>query len=155
MPHLLGEASTPRAIFFLMGRTAELLTLGLGGVDGAHTTVAAHRLTLGAGLALGWLGGVISAGLVSDHVCGGQGVTEPKRVMSMCCARLGNWPPCCGSVRGRRRSALLLLLGRFGPFVMGTGELAFTSYVSPSDFQNILATCTRWARMRCCIGPRS
>ncbi len=139
MPHLLGEASTPRAIFFwLMGRTAELLTLGLLALM-AHTRLSRRTaLTLGGSLAVGliWWGSYGLEWFPTTFVPG-QGVTEFKaRYEYVLC--LGNWAVAALLwQRARQGDGAPYYLLAASAFVMGTGELAFTSYVSPSDFQNI------------------
>lgn len=140
MPPLLGPTGTPRAIFFwLMGRSVEALILAL--------------------LALGWLSGLsraaslllgllLSAGLLAWGSTGmqgfpltfvqGQGVT-PFKVgyeWALCLFNLGIalllWR------RWRRHGATRDLLLACSAWVIGIGELSFSTYVRPSDLQNIV-----------------
>lgn len=139
MPPLLGEANTPRAIFFwLMGRSVEVLLLALIAVG------RVPRLSRGGALLLGLL---IALALVAWGSWGlewfpatfepGQGVTDFKAgyELVLCAANLlvawRLWR------RGRASGQASLLLLATSAWVMGIGALAFTSYQQPSDLQNI------------------
>ncbi len=139
MPALLGEASTPRAIFFwLMGRTAELSTLGLLAL--LHRPKVSRAQALGVGVVASvfviWFGSYAIDAFPVTFIKG-VGVTAFKANYEyVLCA--GNWVVAALLYRRARagRYPHYYLLAT-SAFVMGTGELAFTSYVSPSDFQNI------------------
>ncbi|MDE2593471.1 MAG: response regulator [Burkholderiales bacterium] len=139
MPALLGEASTPRAIFFwLMGRTAEVSTLGLLAL--LHRPAVSRAQALGVGLVASafviWFGSY-AIDVFPVTFIQGHGVTAFKADYEyVLCA--GNWAVAALLYRRARsgRYPHYYLLAT-SAFVMGTGELAFTSYVSPSDFQNI------------------
>ena len=139
MPPFFGAASTLRAIYFwLMGRSVEIATLG------ALALGLSPRLSR-----FGWLlvGLIVSAYVVwfgSVHIdffpvtyVKGAGVTPFKAgfedalcVLNIALAFL-LW----------RRANSLQYSGYYclaiSCLVMGVGELMFTSYVAPSDFQNI------------------
>jgi len=139
MPHLMGEASTPRAIFFwLMGRTAELLTLGLVALMAQFHLSRRLALSLGGVVALGaiWWGSYRIDAFPTTFVPG-QGVTAFKANYEYVLC-VGNWAVAALLLqRARQGHGANYYLLAASAFVMGTGELAFTSYVSPSDFQNI------------------
>ena len=139
MPPLLAPSSTPRAIFFwLMGRTFEVATMWLLAIN--WVPKLSRTLSLLLGLATSWL--LVWFG--SYHLDAfpltfieGQGVTPFKTFYeySLCllylvCAVM-LWQRATRS--GQARYYLLAL----SSVVMGVGEISFTAYVSPSDFQNI------------------
>ncbi|MDE1998174.1 MAG: response regulator, partial [Burkholderiales bacterium] len=139
MPDLLGHASTPRAIFFwLIGRSAEALTLGLVAVWARPKVSRGTILSSGLALALGviWFG---SYGL--DHFpitfIPGEGVTAFKARYEYGLSLTNTTIALLLLYRARRDHLLHYYLLATSAFVMGVGELAFTSYLSPSDFQNI------------------
>ncbi|WP_284617668.1 MASE3 domain-containing protein [Aquabacterium humicola] len=137
MPPLLGPASTPRAIFFwLMGRSAEVATLA----------------ALGFGLRLprrpALVGGIaVAAALVAwgswtplafpTTFVPGQGVTPFKAgyEVALCAANLAVAVLLWRRARAGGRPQYYLLAT--SAFVVGIGELAFTAYLEPSDFENI------------------
>ena len=139
MPDFLLPASTPRAIFFwLMGRSFEALTLLLVGLNWNLRIPKAGWLVLSICLIgpLYWLG---SWGIDYFPVTfiPGKGVTEFKAtyeyglcLVNMVIAYLF-WNK-AASTRTQRDYLLAL-----SAFVMGIGEIMFTTYVAPSDFQNI------------------
>ena len=139
MPEFLGKTSTGRAIFFwLMGRTAEVLVLAWIAWGVATRTTRSQAVAIGAGIGavLVWFG---SARLDVFPVAfvEGRGVT-PFKVhyeLALCAANLlvaaALW------VKARREGAPRYRIMAASAFVIGVGELAFTSYVAPSDFLNI------------------
>ena len=139
MPALLAQSSTPRAIFYwLMGRTFEVATMAL--VALAWVPPWSRRFWLGMGLLVSgvliWFGSYHIDAFPVTFV-DGQGVTEFKAsyeyvlcVLNVAVAML-LWRQ--AGRTGQSRFYLLAL----SSFVMGIGEIAFTAYVAPSDFQNI------------------
>ena len=139
MPAFLGPSGTPRAIFFwLMGRSVEVVTLGLLALGWQP------RLSRNASLAAG---GCLSALLVwvgSYHLdwfpntfVGGAGVTPFKAgyeyalfALNLGVAGLLIW-------RSRAGDPARCYLLALSCFLIGLGELAFTTYRAPSDFENI------------------
>ncbi len=139
MPPLLVDSSTSRAIFFwLLGRSVELLTVLL----------LAARMRLPGGrtlwLALGLISvlaallfGSFGLPLFPETFVPGQGVTRFKS--------LTEYLLCAGNVlvaawlfaQYRRTQDPRTLHFALASFVMGVGELAFSSYVTPSDFLNV------------------
>lgn len=140
MPSLFADGSTDLAIFYwLAGRSFEAFSLLL--------VAAGARLP---GSSLGWfgaalllLGGLLLTGayglhLLPDTFVAGQGVTVFKtRFEYVLCAAnllLAIWL----FVRYQRESNLRFLWLGLASFVMGIGELAFASYVAPSDAINLV-----------------
>ncbi|MGE5452103.1 MAG: MASE3 domain-containing protein [Acidobacteriota bacterium] len=139
MPALLGESSTPRAIFFwLMGRTAEALTLGL------LALLSRPRVSRGAALGTGlvasvglvWFGSYAIDAFPATFVKG-QGVTAFKAAYEYVLCAINLSVAVLLYRRAKEGPHVHYYLLATSAFVMGVGELAFTSYVSPSDFQNI------------------
>jgi len=139
MPALLAESSTPRAIFFwLMGRSFEVATMALVAVNWAPPL--SRKFWLGMGLlasgVLVWFGSYHIDAFPVTFVKG-QGVTEFKAHYEyvLCFLNVAVafllWRRAEHS--GQSRYYLLAL----SSFVMGVGEIAFTAYITPSDFQNI------------------
>ena len=139
MPALLAESSTPRAIFFwLMGRSFEVATMALVAVNWAPPL--SRKFWLGMGLVasgvLVWFGSYHIDAFPITFV-NGQGVTEFKAHYEyvLCFLNVAVafllWRRAEHS--GQSRYYLLAL----SSFVMGVGEISFTAYVTPSDFQNI------------------
>ncbi len=139
MPDFLAPASTPRAIFFwLMGRTFEILTLALVAVGWIPPFKRLTSLVLGLALAalLVWVGSY-RLDLFPATFVAGSGVTPFKAgyEYALCAANLAVaalfwW-------RARRSGLSRHYLLALSAFVIGVGEIMFTSYVTPSDFQNI------------------
>jgi diguanylate cyclase (GGDEF)-like protein/PAS domain S-box-containing protein len=139
MPPLLTESSTPRAIFFwLMGRSFEVVTMLL--VALSWRPPMSRQFWLGTGLIISalliWIGSYQIEYFPLTFV-DGRGVTGFKSyyeyvlcILNVSVAYLF-WRQAERS--GRRRYYLMAL----SSFIMGIGEIAFTSYVTPSDFQNI------------------
>jgi len=139
MPSLLVPASTARAIFFwLMGRSLEVTTLAL--VALRVPTRASRGAALAAGaasiVAITWFGS-FAIDVFPITFVRGIGVTDFKADFEylLCAANV-----CVAALLWRRarihHEAPYYLLA-VSSFVMGVGELTFTRYVSPSDFQNI------------------
>ena len=139
MPALLAESSTPRAIFFwLMGRTFEVVTMLLVALAWVPPLSRGFWLSIGlitSGVLI-WFGSYNIDAFPLTFVTG-KGVTPFKAIYEyvLCTANLLVailfWQQ--AQRTGETRHYLLSL----SSFVMGIGELAFTSYVAPSDFQNI------------------
>jgi signal transduction histidine kinase len=136
---LLAPSSSERAIFFwLMGRTFEVLTLGLVAMRWVSP------LSRGASLATGILA---SAGIIwfgtyhldvfPETFVKGQGVTAFKAVYEFVLCVLNVLVAALLWRRAESTSEPQYYLLALSSFVMGVGEIMFTSYVSPSDFQNI------------------
>jgi len=139
MPAFITTASTPQAIYYwLTGRTAEVLTLAAIAFD------ALPRASRGKALAAGLLVALCLVVYGSSGLPGfpatfidGVGVTPFKADWEylLCAAQL------LLAVALRRRAVKThspeLTLLALGSFTMGLGELSFTAYVRPSDFQNI------------------
>jgi|GEM_PF-1837647 len=140
MPPLLGDASTPRAIFFwLMGRSFEALTLALIAFGRTPRLSRNASLLLGLGLA---------AALVAWGSWGlpwfpvtfvpGEGVTRFKigYEWALCLVNIGIAARLWLRARASGLSRYLLLA--CSAWVIGIGELSFSNYVRPSDLQNIV-----------------
>ncbi len=139
MPDLLGPTSTPRAVFFwLMGRTAEVLTLGavaLGGMPFLRRrTAIAAGLALAAGLVL--FGSYGLAAFPATFIPG-AGVTPFKAGYEATLCALNAAVALALYRRARVSGESRYLLMAASAWVIGVGELAFTSYVEPSDFLNL------------------
>jgi len=143
MPDLLAPSSTPRAIFFwLMGRTFEVITLGLVAVQWVPRWSRGFGLAVGllTSSALVWIGSYEMA-LFPVTFVKGQGVTAFKADYEyvLCLANmvvaLVFWRRAQHSAQhsAQPRDYVLAL----SSFVMGVGEIMFTAYVAPSDFQNV------------------
>jgi PAS domain S-box-containing protein len=139
MPEFLTESSTRRAIFFwLMGRTFEVATLGVIAFDRVPNISRSHALALGASTAAA----IVAAGSWAidkfpPTFVEGTGVTPFKANFeySLCIANL-----LIAAYLGRRavrEDAGQYTLLALSAFMVGIGELSFTSYSAPSDFQNI------------------
>lgn len=139
MPAMLGESSTERAIFFwLMGRSAETATLALVALGRVPTISRRAALAAGAGLSLLLLwGGTAGLGVFPRTFVAGSGVTPFKAVFELvlCAANLAIalllWR------RARQSGQSRLLLMATSAWVIGIGEISFTAYATPSDFQNV------------------
>ena len=139
MPAFLSQASTPRAIFFwLMGRSFEVVTLALIALrltprSSRGTSLAAGVLLAGATV---WFGSY-HLDLFPTTFVKGQGVAPFKAHYEyvLCAANLAVAVLMWRKARQSQTERDYLLATSC--FVMATGELAFTSYVAPSDFQNI------------------
>ena len=139
MPDFLMPASTTRAIFFwLMGRSFEAITLLLVGLNWNPRVPKLGWLLLSGSVIvpLYWFG---SWGIDCFPVTfiAGKGVTNFKAnyeylllIANLVIAYLF-WKKATKS--NLQRDYLLAL----SAFVIGIGEIMFTSYVTPSDFQNI------------------
>jgi PAS domain S-box-containing protein len=139
MPALLSEASTPRAIFFwLAGRSAEVLTLGALALTWRWRVSRAVALGVGVMVAgsLVWVGS-FALDLVPTTFVQGKGVTGFKAAYEyvLSAANLLVAGLLWRKARASGHAPYLLLAT--SAFVMSVGELSFTSYVRPSDFQNI------------------
>ncbi len=139
MPPFLTESSTPRAIFFwLMGRTFEVITMWLLAINWALPLSRRLSLLLGVFIStlLIWFGSYSIEAFPLTFI-NGQGVTSFKAYYeySLCLiyiiVAILLWQRASRS--GESRYYLLAV----SSFVMGVGEISFTAYVTPSDFQNI------------------
>jgi PAS domain S-box-containing protein len=138
MPQFITSSSTERAIFFwLAGRTVEVLTLGVIAWGGWRQLRRGPALAGAAVISLGLvaLGSYGLAWLPVTFVPG-QGVTAFKAGFEvvLCAANLIVAGLLLRADRaGRPRMRLLAM----SSVLTGIGELAFTNYVAPSDFQNL------------------
>lgn len=139
MAPFLGEASTPRAIFFwLMGRSAEVLTLGMIAWRLLPGLTRNSSLFLGllASLAIvAW--GSWALDWFPNTFVPGQGVTVFKTSYEWALCALNlliAWRLWQLARRGGRDEHVMLATSAF---VIGVGELSFTHYLHPSDFQNL------------------
>lgn len=139
MAPFLSESSTPRAIFFwLMGRTFEIATMMMLAVNWAPAWSRRSSLLLGLVVScmLVWFGSY-SLDIFPVTFIQGQGVTPFKAYYEylLCLLFISVaallWQRATSS--GQSRYYLLAA----SSFVMGIGEISFTAYVTPSDFQNI------------------
>jgi len=139
MPAFLTASSTQRAIFFwLMGRSFEVATLGL--------IAAGFAPRLPRSAALG-IGGVISIGLVwfgsfeLEHFPAtfveGTGVTSFKAAYETALFFLNAAAAIILWRKARRTGESRFFLLGTSAWVIGLGELSFTSYITPSDYRNV------------------
>lgn len=139
MPAFFGAGSTERAIFFwLMGRFFEVLTLGLMATRLAPQFTRASSLGLGALLAaLVFAWGTWYLDWFPTTFIPGTGFTPFKAGFEvlLCIASfaVAAWWWRLGQRHGDVRHFLIAT----ACWVIGVGELAFTSYRQPSDFQNV------------------
>ncbi len=140
MPEFLSESSTPRAIFFwLMGRSFEAATVAALGLGLVPKRSRGFWLAAGAVTAAAIVGvGSFALDSLPTTFVDGTGVTPFKAgcEYALCAANLllaaALWR------RGRRTRTEQAAMLSFSSLAMGIGGLAFTSYVAPSDFQNIV-----------------
>ncbi len=140
MPEFVADSGTDHAIFFwLMGRSFEVGTMALVALGAAPRLGRRVWLALGAATAglLVWIGSFHVDSFPATFVQG-LGVTPFKAdyeislfVANLVVAAL----LLRQAARSRDRQFGLLAMSSF---VIGLGELAFTSYAHPSDFQNIV-----------------
>ncbi len=139
MPPLLGDSSTVRAIFFwLMGRSVEAATLGLIALGWAP------RMSRSGALAAGLAGSALLVWIGSSRLelfpvtfVKGSGVTPFKAVYEVGLCGLNALVALALWRRAKAGGQSRYLLLATSAWVIGVGELSFTSYVAPSDFQNI------------------
>ena len=139
MPALLTDSSTPKAIFYwLMGRTIEVITIWA--VAARIQLPGSRALWLGTGMLL--VGALFLFGTFGLHwfpvtFVPGQGVTNFKAAYeyALCAGNLlaGVWLLLQSRGESQPRSLWLAT----ACFIMGIGEIAFTTYVTPSDFLNV------------------
>jgi diguanylate cyclase (GGDEF)-like protein/PAS domain S-box-containing protein len=139
MPVLLTESSTPRAIFFwLMGRTFEVATMSL--VAFAWVPPWSRKFWLGMGLFISgvliWFGSYHIDAFPMTFV-NGQGITDFKANYEYVLCFLNVMVALLLWRRAERTGQSRYYLLALSSFVMGIGEISFTAYVTPSDFQNI------------------
>ncbi len=139
MPAFLGPSGTERAIFFwLMGRSMEVVVFGLIAAGWSPARSRAQSLSLGAVVSLVLLAwGSWRPDLFPTTFVSGGGVTAFKAQYEVliCLANLAIavvlWR------RARARNDLRYYLMATSSWVIGVGELSFTNYVAPTDFQNL------------------
>jgi two-component system sensor histidine kinase/response regulator len=139
MPAFFGPTSTQRAVtFWLMGRGVEVTTMTL--IALRVSPQLPRRVWLISGLCLSaaliWLGSY-RVDLFPVMFVEGVGVTPVKtHIEEVLCGinLIVAWMYWLDGNRTNQRSAYLLALSSF---VMGVGEIMFTSYKAPSDFQNV------------------
>jgi PAS domain S-box-containing protein len=139
MPPFLSESSTPRAIFFwLMGRTFEVATMWLLAVNWAPAWSRSASLLLGLAVSctLIWFGS-FNLDMFPVTFIKGQGVTPFKAFyeLSLCFLYIAVAIILWRRAEPRGQSRYYLLSASC--FVMGIGDVSFTAYTRPSDFQNI------------------
>lgn len=139
MPPFLGESSTQRAIFFwLMGRTFEVATMWLLAISWRPSWSRRSSLLLGLAVSgvLVWFG---SSGIDMFPVTfiKGQGVTPFKAIYEfiLCFIYIAVAVALWRRAKAEGQPQHYLLAASC--FVMGIGEISFTAYLSPFDFQNI------------------
>jgi len=139
MPPFLSESSTQRAIFFwLMGRTFEVATMWLLAINWVPPLSRRLSLMLGlftAGLLI-WFGSYSIEAFPLTFIQG-QGVTPFKTFYEYSLCLIYITVAILLWRRANRSGQSRYYLLAVSCFVMGIGEISFTSYVSPSDFQNI------------------
>ncbi len=139
MPPFLGAPSTERAIFFwLMGRSAEVATLGLIAIGWVPRLSRNASLALGllVAAALVWFGTEALASFPATFV-EGRGVTPFKAVYEVALCSINALVALALWRRARREGDSGLYLLATSAWVIGVGELSFTAYVAPSDFSNV------------------
>ncbi len=139
MPAFLTESSTPRAIFFwLMGRTFEVATMALVSIQ--WKAPLSRKFWLGMGLVVSgvliWFGSYRIDAFPVTFVKG-HGVTEFKANYEYVLCFLNIVVAILLWYRGEHTGKSRYYLLALSSFVMGVGEISFTAYVAPSDFQNI------------------
>lgn len=139
MPDFLGAGSTERAIYYwLLGRSFEVLTLGILAADRVprFSRWTALATGLGTGALLAWSGSGESTWFPATYVPG-AGVTRFKALfeVGLCLANIAVALALWRKARASGGSRHYLMAT--SAWMIGVGELAFTSYVEPSDFQNI------------------
>lgn len=140
MPLLLTESSTPQAIFFwLMGRSFEVLTLG------AVALGLAPRLSRSALLSIGLAGAVAIIAFGSyaldwfpSTFVAGEGVTSFKAGYEYALIALNGMLALLLWRKAMREDSNQHALLAFSCLMMAMGGFAFTAYISPSDFQNVV-----------------
>jgi diguanylate cyclase (GGDEF)-like protein/PAS domain S-box-containing protein len=139
MPNVLGPSNTSRAIFFwFMGRSFEVLTLALIAVQWIppFSRWFWAAAGLGSSALLVWFGSY-QLDLFPRTFISGLGVTPFKAdyEYALCASNI-----LVAFLFWRRAQISALArdyLMALSCFVMGVGEIMFTAYVAPSDFQNI------------------
>jgi PAS domain S-box-containing protein len=139
MPVFISEASTPRAIFFwLMGRSFEVGILGLIAFQMVPRWRRRTTLLVGASVAAV----VVAFGswrleAFPTTFVPGEGVTAFKARYELVLCALNLLMAGVLGWQGWERDNTQYRLLAMSSFMMGVGELAFTSYMRPSDFQNV------------------
>ena len=140
MPNFLGPPGTPRAIFFwLMGRSFEVTTLALI-VIGSSSLPWSRGVWLGLGVftsaLLAWIGSC-HLDAIPETFINGQGVTPFKAGYEYVLCASNILVAALFWRRTKTKPEPQNYLLALSSFVTGTGEIMFTAYVAPSDFQNI------------------
>jgi diguanylate cyclase (GGDEF)-like protein/PAS domain S-box-containing protein len=139
MPYFLSESNTPRAIFFwLMGRTFEVATMFTLAFNWALTRSRRSSLLLGLAVScvLVWFGSYDIDKFPATFIQG-QGVTPFKAFFEISLSLLYITIAIVFWQRAKRSDQLRNYLLAASCFLTGIGEVSFTAYVAPSDFQNI------------------
>ena len=139
MPSFLGATSTRRSIFYwLMGRSGEALTLGLIAVDGIPALTRRQSVLIGTavGALLVWIGSAHIAWFPQTFV-DGVGVTAFKASYEGALCLTDVLLAGILWAKAVRRHEPRFRIIAASAFVIGVGELSFTSYGQPSDFINI------------------
>lgn len=140
MPPLLTESSTHQAIFFwLMGRTFEVLTLGAIALGLVLHGSRAVLLALGLALAAALIAfGSYALDLFPVTFVRGSGVTPFKAGYEYVLMGLNAALAALLWRRSRRTQSPQHALLALSCLFMALGGFAFTAYVAPSDFQNVV-----------------
>ncbi len=140
MPALFTESSTPQGIFYwLMGRSFEALTLGAvtAGLVLRWSRVA--LLSFGLAVALGIIAfGTLALDLFPVTFVPGVGVTPFKAGYEYALVGINGLLAFFLWRRAMREQSAQHLLLSLSCVFMALGGFAFTSYVAPSDIQNVL-----------------
>ncbi len=140
MPPLLTESSTPRAIFFwLMGRSFEVLTLGAVAAGLALRWPRTALLGIGLALAVAIIAfGSFSLDRFPVTFVPGVGVTPFKAGYEYVLVGFNGLLALVLWRRAKREQSRQHALLALSCLCMGLGGFAFTAYVTPSDFQNVV-----------------
>lgn len=139
MPDFLTKSNTPSAIYFwLAGRSVEVATLAAIALDWSPRMSRGTSLSAGvlAAAALVWFG-TYHVDALPDLFVPGLGVTPFKARYEYTLCALNLAVAVLLLLQARRRRIAQYELLAMSSFMMGIGELAFTAYVAPSDFQNV------------------
>lgn len=139
MPALLTESTTEKAIFFwLAGRICELVTMLL--YVGRVQFRGSSQFWLGAGClttVVLFLLGTYRLDLFPSTFIPGEGVTPFKAMVeyALCAGNIGVAMALYRQFLGSGQPRILNLAA--AGFAMGVGEIAFTTYITSSDFTNM------------------
>lgn len=140
MPPLFTESSTPQAIFFwLMGRSFEVLTLGAVTAGLVLRWPRVAFLCVGLTVAVATIAfGSFALDLFPVTFVPGEGVTPFKAGYEYVLVALNGLLALALWRRAKREQSRQHALLALSCLFMGVGGFAFTDYVAPSDFQNVV-----------------